>query len=86
MQTSTPNALKLEDIQSATERDQTLQAVAEAVQTGNWFEPGKRLEVNKSVYNAMERIKGELTVCTTYTIILRGTRIVISEEMQQRVV
>lgn len=34
----------------------------------------------------MERIKGELTVCITYTIILRGNRIVIPEEMQQQVV
>ena len=77
VQTSTPNALKLQDVEPATKRDQTLQAVAEAIQMGNWFEPGKRLDVNSTVYNAMEKIKDELTVCSTYSIILRGTRIVI---------
>ena len=86
VQTSTPNALKLEDIQSATQRDQTLQAVIEAIQTGNWHKPGKRQGINPAVYNAMEKVKDELTVCLTYDIILRGTRIVIPEDMQKHVV
>ena len=43
VETSTPNALKLEDIQSATQRDQTLQAVTEAIQTGDWHKPGNYL-------------------------------------------
>ena len=86
VQTSTPNALKLEDIQSATQKDQTLQAVIEAIQTGNWHKPGKRQRINTVVYNAMEKVKDELTVCLTYDIILRGTRIVIPEDMQKHVV
>ena len=34
----------------------------------------------------MERVKDELAICLTYSIILRGTRIVIPEEMQKQVV
>ena len=54
VQTSTPNALKLEDIQSATQRDPTLRAVIEAIQTGNWHKPGKRQGINTAVYNAIQ--------------------------------
>lgn len=74
---STPNALNLHDIESATERDPTLQAVAEAMRTGNWFEQAKRLDINTAAYKAIKRVKEELTVCTTFTIVLRVTRIVI---------
>ena len=34
----------------------------------------------------MQRVKGELTICTTFNIVLRGTRIVIPKELQQRMV
>ena len=84
--TSTPKALKLEDIATATLQDPTLQAVMNAVQTNNWFEPAKRLKINQTTYRALERVQGELTVCSTHCIILRGTRIVIPETMQQRMI
>ena len=83
---STPNAFKLHDIALATECDSTLQAVMEAIQTSNWYEPAKRLDINVTTYKAMERVKGDLTVCTSFSIILRGNRVVIPEAMQQRVV
>ena len=56
--TSTPKALKLEDIATATLQDPTLQAVMNAVQTNNWFEPAKRLEINQTTYRALERVQG----------------------------
>ena len=84
--TSTPKVLKLQDIESAMERDPTLQAITKELQTGNWFEAAKRPDINKPAYQVMERVKGELTFCTTFNIVLRGTRIVITEELQQCVV
>ena len=86
-QVSTPNAFKLHDIALATECDSTLQAVMEAIQTSNWYEPANKcLEINVTKYKAMERVKGDLTVCTSFSIILRGNRVVFPEAMQQRVV
>ena len=58
-----------------------------AVRTNNWFEPAKHLEINQTTYRALERVRGELTVCSTYCIIiLQGTRTVIPKIMQQRVI
>ena len=85
-QTSTPKALKLEDIAKATLQDPTLQAVMVAIRSNNWFEPAKRLEINHKTYRALERVQQELTVCSTNCIILRGTRIVVPEILQQRVI
>ena len=84
--TSTQKALKLEDIATATLQDPTLQAVMNAVRTNNWFEPAKNLKINQMTYRALEQVPGELTVCYTHCIILQGTRIVIPEIMQQRVI
>ena len=85
-QTSTPKALKIQDIEEATKRDPTLQAVSEAIYIGNWFEPAKRLDINTDTYKAMERAKDELTVCSTHSVILRGTRIVIPSSLQHRII
>lgn len=56
------------------------------MQTGNWFKAAKCPDINKPAYQVMERVKGELTFCTTFNIVLRGTRFVITEELQQCVV
>ena len=77
--TSTPKALKLEDVATEALQDPTHQAVMNAVRTNNWFEPAKHLEINQMTYRALERVRGELTVCSTHCIILRGTRNVIPE-------
>ena len=84
--TSAPKALKLEDIAEATHQDPTLQAVVDAMHTNDWFEPAKRLDINLTTFRALERVRGELTICSTFCIILRGTRIIIPEAMQQHVI
>ncbi|KAK3726803.1 hypothetical protein QZH41_007213 [Actinostola sp. cb2023] len=84
--TSTPKSLKLQDIASATEQDPTLQAVMKAVRSVNWHEPSTHPGVNTSTYKAIERVKDELTICSSSNILLRGTRIVIPETLQLRVV
>ena len=85
-QTSTLKALKLEDIAKTTLQDLTLQAVMVAIRSNNWFEPAKRLEIKHKTYRALEGVQQEFTVCSTNCIIPRGTRIVVPEILQQRVI
>ena len=75
--TSTPKALKTQDIETATQSDATLQAVAEAIQKGNWHYIVKRPGVDIEEFCLLERVKDELTVTASGNLILRGTRIVI---------
>ena len=84
--TSTPKALKPDEIAAATARDSTLQAVIIAVRTGKWFAAAKHPNVDSAAYKALEQVKGELTICTSTQVILRGSRIVIPAELQRRVV
>ena len=84
--TSTPKALKPDEIAAATARDSTLQAVIIAVRTGKWFAAANHPNVDSEAYKALEQVKGELTICTSTQVILRGSRIVIPAELQRRVV
>ena len=83
---STPKALKTQDIEAATQSDATLQAVAEAVTKGNWHDAVKRPHVDASDFRLLERVKDELTVSASGNLILRGTRIVIPKSLQEHVV
>ena len=62
-----------------------LQAISEAITLGNWFKPAAKPGINSEIYKAMENIKDELTLSTTYSIILKGTRIIVPSSLQQRV-
>ena len=84
--TSTPKALKTEDIESATQSDPTLQAVAEAIQKGNWHHVSKYPSINVADFHLLERVKEELTLNAPGNLILRGTRIVIPKSLQEHVV
>ena len=84
--TSTPKAMKLDEIATATAQDPTLQAVIGAIRSGNWYQPSLHPSVDTTTFKAMERIKDELTVCSSYSVILRGTRIIVPETLQLRVV
>jgi len=84
--TFTPKAMKLADIATATAQDPTLQAVNKAVQTGNWHLPCLQPNVDSATFKAMERVKDELTLCLLYSVVLRGTRIVIPDAFQLRIV
>ena len=84
--TSTPKALKTQDIETATQSDATLQAVAEAIQKGNWHYIVKRPGAGTEEFRLLERVKDELTVTASGNLILRGTRIVIPKSLQDHVV
>ena len=84
--TSTPKALKTQDIEAATQADATLQGVAEAIAKGNWHLVVKRPGVNPTEFRLLERVKDELAVSTSGNLILRGTRIVIPKSLREHVV
>ena len=84
--TSTPKALKTQDIETATQSDATLQAVAEAIQKGNWHYKVKPSGADIEEFRRSERVKDELTVTASGNLILRGTRIVIPRSLQDHVV
>lgn len=84
--TSTPKALTVHEIEEATKVDATLQAASKAIETDNWYEASKRSDVDSLAYNALQKVKDELTVSATAQVILRGTRIVVPSKLQERVV
>ena len=71
--TSTPKALKTQDIEAATRADATLQGVAEAIAKGNWHLVVKRPGVDLTEFRLLERVKDELAVSASGNLILRGT-------------
>lgn len=86
IQTSTPKAVKIEEINDSNSKDPTLQAVVSAVRSGDWSTAKKDKQVNQHDYEALEKITDELTNSISSNVILRGTRIVIPQRLQQRVV
>ena len=69
-----PKALTITEIQEATDADISLRAVREAIRNGHW-------DIDRAMpYKA---IKDELTI-SSHNIVLRGSRIVIPESLQQR--
>ena len=78
--------MKTRDIETATQSDTTLQAVAEAIQKGNWHYVVKRPGVDIEEFRLLGRVKDELTVTASGNFILRRTRIVIPKSLQDHVV
>ena len=57
---STPKALKTQEIETATQDDATLQAVAEAIVKGSWHHEIRRPCVNAVEFRLLERVKDDL--------------------------
>ena len=83
-ETSTPKAINLTDLKSASRINPTLQAVMRSVQTGKWHENSKDARVNISDFQSFEKVKDEL--CTIPDLVLRGHRIVIPETLREKVI
>jgi len=77
--TSTPKALKSQDIEAATQADATLQGVAVAVAKGNWHLAVKRPGVDLAEFRL-------LPVSASGSLILRGTHIVIPQSLQEHII
>ena len=77
-----PKAITLPEIESATAKDPTLQAVMSAVKSGCWYKapPNESL----SELSRYERVKEQLT-CTD-TVLLKSDRLVVPSALQERIV
>ena len=60
--------------------------MAEAIERGYWHQIVKRPCIDIAEFRLLERVKDELTVNASGSLILRGTRIVISRSLQDHVV
>jgi len=77
--TSTPKALKTQDVKAAARADATLQGEAEAVAKVNWHLVVKRRGVDLAEFRL-------LAVSASGNLILRGTHIVIPQSLQEHVI
>ena len=81
VETSTPKAINLTDLKSASRIDPTLQAVKRSVQTGKWNENFKDARVNISDFQSFEKV-----LCSIPDLVLRRHRIVIPETLREKVI
>ncbi len=84
--TSTPKALTVSEIEEVTKADATLQAVLQAIETGNWYEGAQQSGVDIAVFAAWLKVKDELTAGVSPQVILCGTRIAVPSKLQECVV
>lgn len=77
-----PKAITLPEIESATAKDLTLQAVMSAVKSGCWHKAPPN--VSLSELSRYEQVKEQLT-CTD-TVLLKSDRLVVPATLQERIV
>ena len=88
-QTSFPKAVTIEEVQSATTEDSTLQAVITMIQTGSWHEVKNHegsSDDNHASLLQFRSVQDELTGNDSANLIFRDTRIVIPASLQGRVI
>ena len=72
--------MTLKGIQQATTQDKTLQCVAYLIRNSSW---NKLYDLE---LNLFKRVKDEVTVNDELTIVLKGSRIVIPEQLREKAV
>ena len=78
--------MKLYEIATAIAQDPTLQAVIGAIRSGNWYQARLHPSVNTITFKALEGKKDDLTICSSYIVNVRGTRIIVPETLMLPVV
>ena len=83
-----PRAMTLAELQEATKADATLQYLIQVIRSGEWSEiqSVQSNDVDKAQIKLFMNIKDELTVNSNSNLVLRGQRIVLPTELQQRAV
>ena len=83
-----PRAMTLAELQEATKADATLQYLIQVIRSGEWSEiqSVQSDDVDKAQIKLFMNIKDELTVNSNSNLVLRGQRIVLPTELQQRAV
>ena len=77
IENTVPKTMTLEEVKDATRKDQVLQRVKKAVESGTWDTKDLELQPYK-------RCADELTVNNTKDIIMKGCRMVIPKSLQNR--
>ena len=77
-----PKAITLPEIESATAKDPTLQAVMSAVKSGCWYKAPPNVLLSE--LSRYEHVKEQLT-CTD-TVLLKSDRLVVPSALQERIV
>ncbi|GFN77938.1 Pol polyprotein [Plakobranchus ocellatus] len=77
--------MTLENIESETLKDRTLQAVIRAIKTGNWTQTSNFQSLEKQTYDTLNRCAHELSVTET-GLILKERRIVLPFSLQDKAV
>ena len=81
-----PKALTPEEVMVATKADATLQAVISALNTGKWYVTEPTGDIDMDTFNALARLRTDLVSANAGNTLMRGTRIVIPQCLQRRVV
>ncbi|GFO32142.1 pro-pol polyprotein [Plakobranchus ocellatus] len=82
---STPKAMILENIESETLKDRTLQAGIAAMKTGNWTQTSNFHSLEKHTHYTLNRCVHELSITET-GLILKERRIVLPFSLQDKAV
>ena len=82
---ATPKAVTCREISTTTAGDPTLQAVVKALKSDQWHLP-KDSSVDVSSFLVFKTVRNELSFCDESHIILRGSRIVIPQLLQPKVI
>ena len=76
--------MSLEMIAAETKKDKTLRAVLEALRTNNWYDARIKEELPlNNLYKTLHKCKDEISMYKD-EIILKGSKIVIPETIQQQ--
>uniref|UniRef100_A0ABM0MTM2 Uncharacterized protein K02A2.6-like n=1 Tax=Saccoglossus kowalevskii TaxID=10224 RepID=A0ABM0MTM2_SACKO len=88
IQHATPKTVQIEDIQAATKTDTPLLLCMQALQTGKWDEVISQSTNTKeeNTLKCLYAVKNELTVHSSSDLLLRNSRIVIPEDLQQAII
>ena len=84
-QHSTPVAINLEEVKRGTLNAYTLQRVIESIRNSSWYhENTQELRLDNKAFKSFQTVKDELSVNAEGNLVLRGTKIVIPESLQNR--
>ncbi|KAK3711382.1 hypothetical protein QZH41_003258, partial [Actinostola sp. cb2023] len=84
-QHAVPIAINLEEVKSATLNDHTLQRVIECIRNGSWYKKDAQdLRLDNRAFNSYQMVKDELSVNAEGNLVLRGTKIVMPDSLQNR--
>ena len=84
--TSTPKAMSVEEVQSETEKDQTLQKVIEMVRTNNWHSAIPDDTLSKAEIESFRNVKDSLCYNAPKNVLLKDNVLVIPQSLRARVI